>query len=208
MRSKLFWSEVLKRSASQTLKSATRRTSASLEASLRTLTRVTETYVAADKLYRSSKAHSGECEDDALRNIMGLYREKIKYEYKGVFRTPGSIKSMEAVLFLSKILKFSMKVGGGGSASVEEDMPGNREKRMDEDGVAKKPDIESGKRGNIDMEKPSTNRPAGVTKRKQAEKCESGTQHVARIVEKMATVLETAVADERWAASFGLQLEI
>ena len=48
-----------------------------------------------------------------LRNIMAIYCDSNKYNDKGIFRTPEPITSMEAVLYLSKIPKFSMKVAAG-----------------------------------------------------------------------------------------------
>ena len=53
--------------------------------------RISPMYIAAEKLYRSSKAHSGECEDDGLRNIMALYCSTHEYRDKGILRTPGPI---------------------------------------------------------------------------------------------------------------------
>ena len=116
LKAEMFGVEVHKRYMKHSAGTVHTRTVSSLETRWRTLSRVTQKYLAAEKLYRSSMAHSGECEEDALRNIMALYCDTNNYKDKGVLRTPGPIKSMEAVLYLSKIPKFSMKVGGGGSS--------------------------------------------------------------------------------------------
>ena len=175
---------------------------------LETLSRVTQKYVAADKLYCSSKAHSGECEEDALRNIMALYCETNKYKDKGLLCTPGPIKFMEAVMFLSKTPKFSMKGGGESCKTSGRDLKFKIGKNADEDDIGRIEGDQSGKRGNISMDQPSLKRPTGLKNRKQYEKGDNGWQRVARSVDNMAAALKTAATDKHKAASLGLQLEI
>ena len=175
------------------------------------MSRISQKYIAAEKLYRSSKAHSGECEDDTLRNIMALYCSTNKYKDKGILRTPGPIKSMEAVHYLSKIPKFSMKVGGSSAEPRAVLGKGNGiygTGGKDVDGEGDRKGLYMGDGGNISMEEPSARHTTGWKRRKHEEKGETGAQRVARSVDKMASALETAGTDKRKAAALGLQLEI
>ena len=143
-----------------------------------------------------------------MRNTMALYCDTNKYKDKGVLRTPGPIKSMEAVLYLSKIPKFSMKVAGGGSSLSLLPNSESVQNGTTEDDVFGRGGLGDGKVGNISMNEPFASRPLGMKKRKKEEKSENGAQRVARSVDKMAWALESAANDKRRAASLGLQLEI
>lgn len=200
MKSEQFWAEVLKRFNSQEGVMGNR-TSGSLETRWRTVSRVSQKYLAADKTYRSVM-HSGETEEDIRRNVMKVYREQNKYKDKGVLRTPGVIKFMDAVWLLSKYPKFSTRVGGS-SKSAQGSVPGGAIVIADDiEGIG-----EDGS-GNIGMGKPSESRPKGVKKRKIEEKREQGTSKVASSVEKMAQALKQAAIDKRRTASLALQFEI
>ena len=208
LRSDLFWNAVHSRYKQLNSSLETCRTPGSLETRWRTLSRVAQKYIAADRLYRSSKAHSGECEEDALRNIMTLYCSTNKYKDKGTLRTPGPIKSMEAVMYLSKIPKFSMKVGAESSKSSAPLQVEDKKDVPHGQGVIRANEIQGVKTGNISMHAPASARPAGWKRRKNEEKIENGTHRVARSVAKMATALATAAADKRKVVALGLQLEI
>ena len=197
-----FWIDVLKRFEIQNVTNHMR-TSGSLETRWRTLNRTTQKYLAADKLYRSSKVQSGECEEDIKRNIMTLYCETNKYKDKGVLPKPGPIKFMDAIFYLGKVPKFSMKIGGGSSTAAGYRPFHNVKKDMD--------DIEEESNhvgGNIGFANPSLDRPRGIKKKKQEGRMEHSSHQVARSVDKMASVLATAASDKRKAASLSLQLEI
>ena len=105
---------------------------------------------------------------------MVLYCDTNKYKDSDVFRTPGPIKSMKAVLYLSKIHKYSMKVGGGSSPSVGSAKDVIGENRKNSRGDRSLGEVGEGIEGSISMEEPSAARPQGLKKRKLEEKVEMG----------------------------------
>ena len=139
---------------------------------------------------------------------MTLYCGTNKYKDKGILRTPGPIKSMDAVHYLSTIPKFSMKVGGSSAAPRVALGKGDGIDGKDVDGGGDKRGLYMGDGGNISMDEPSTGRPKGWKRRKQEARGETGAQRVARSVDKMASALESAATDKRKAAALALQLEI
>lgn len=200
--------EVHKRYSKQSPGTTHKRTVATLETRWRTISRVTRKYLTADKLYRSSMEYFGECGEDDLRNIMALYGDNNKYKDKGVLRTPGPIKSMEAFLYLTNVPKFSTKAGCRGSSfcllpKIEGVQNGSKE-----DDVLDREGLGDGKDANISMYESSASRPLGMRKKKKDEKSENGAQCVARRVDKMPLLLESAANEQRRAASLGIPLRI
>ena len=139
---------------------------------------------------------------------MALYCSTNNYKDKGILQTPGPIKSMDTVHYLSTIPKFSMEVGGSSAAPRVALGKGNGIDRKDVDGGGDKRGLYIGDGGNISMDEPSTGHSKGWKRRKQEEKGEKGAQPVARSVDKMASALETAATDKRKTAALALQLEI
>jgi len=82
------------------------RSSTSIESRWKTLSRVTQKYLGAEKQFRSCTP-SGESEEDTLQNVMELYCCQNKYLDKGVRRNPRPIKFMQTVRILSACPKFS-----------------------------------------------------------------------------------------------------
>ena len=109
---------------------------------------------------------------------MALYCEINKYKYNGQLCTPGPIKSMDAVMFLSQIPKFSIKFSAGSIETIATDA--NEAGKKDSIGrdVEELDGVKSWKRGNISMEQPSAMRAVGLKKRKKGLKVENRSQRV------------------------------
>lgn len=186
------------------------RTMASLKCRWTTLQRVSQKYLAASKLYRAN-IPSGETEEDTLKNIMTLYREKNKKTVDGKVRVPQVLKSLQAVMLLSEHPKFSQTVGGGSSGSS----PGYRSP----DGSGSGPSgpnassFQSGRMplslaGNIDMTSPSSHRPAGSKRQKQENAVEAGAYKMAKSIDGVGSAIKENAASRSLSASVALKFKI
>eukprot|EP00171_Calliarthron_tuberculosum_P006774 IDg6774t1 len=117
-----FWSSVAAAFAKQPEASERLRVAGSLHSRWQALQKAVQKYLAAERLYRSIPV-SGETEEDALRNIMRLYRKRTRTKHSaGVERDGPELKSMGAVSILRCCPKFSAI--GGTSASCALYAPG------------------------------------------------------------------------------------
>lgn len=112
-----FWNSVMNEYEKQP-RTLTPRSAASLKCRWTTVQKVTQKYLAAEKLYRAN-VPSGETEEDTTTNIMKLYRERCATTEKdGSKKLAAPVKFLDAVKLLSTHPKFSATVGGGSSSSA------------------------------------------------------------------------------------------
>ena len=171
------------------------RPASALESRWKTVSRVTQKYLSADKQYRSCPP-SGETEEQALEHIMCLYRQQNKHMERGVLRTPPPIKFIEAVRFLAKCPKFSAWVGGGSRLAAGYKPKAVHDSKASED------------EGNLSIERPLLSRPSRLKKRKWEENTAVGSTKVAKSVDNMSEALRASSRAKSDAASIMLEFEI
>jgi len=84
----------------------TKRSEGSLEARFKNVAKVTQKYMAAERLYRSY-IPSGESAEDTEANTMTLYRNTNKVKLKGTLQPVPEIRFMSAVRVLAKMPMFA-----------------------------------------------------------------------------------------------------
>ena len=206
------------------------RSPASLKCRWNTVQKVTQKYLAANKLYRAN-IPSGETEKDTIGNVMQLYRERnATVDKEGTRKVAAPVRFLDAVMLLSTHPKFSAVIGGNGgngygsggnggngivrvggvlSTSSSGVRCGERDAvLLEQTNVTHEAPSVPGSSGNIGMAAPFRSRPLGVKRDRAENAAEGGAYKMAKSMERVSVAIENSTKAKLLASSVAIQFKI
>ena len=216
-----FWTKVSESFISDA-RVAHKRSSGSLKNRWGTIQRITQKFLAAERVYRANP-QSGETEEDAQKNIITFYLERNKVTKDGVTKLAPVIKFMGAIELLSDHPKFSSAVGGGSSSSapryrstsiesISFQRPYSSSFAEPEEGSltnmeSPSPSVETGA-GNIPLSSPSLYRPVGAKRQKTDTALDSAARRMAISINKVGDAIRFSAIAKKQASALGLRYKM